>query len=72
MNGKGSKPRPFSIPQHTFLSEHERIFGTKEEREIYAAEIASGMFWEWYPWATGNWDEDKGRWREAKATQRGS
>lgn len=67
--GKGSKPRPFSVTQDQFDSLWEYTFGTPEERAEYAAEIASGMFWEWHPWATGKWDEDKHRWRAARLTR---
>lgn len=29
--------------------------------ENYKALIASGMAWEFHPWLTGNWEEDKER-----------
>lgn len=29
--------------------------------EYYKALIASGMAWEFHPWLTGNWEEDKER-----------
>jgi hypothetical protein len=29
--------------------------------EKYKALIASGMAWEFHPWLTGNWKEDKER-----------
>lgn len=30
-------------------------------KEHYDALIASGMAWEFHPWLTGNYNEDKGR-----------
>lgn len=30
-------------------------------RESYDKLIKSGMAWEFHPWLTGNWDEDKDR-----------
>ena len=30
-------------------------------RESYNKLIKSGMAWEFHPWLTGNWDEDKNR-----------
>lgn len=31
MNGKGSRPRPFSVSGETFASNWERTFGKKDE-----------------------------------------
>ncbi len=33
-----------------------------ELQSEYAAQLASGLFFEWYPELTGNWEEDKLRW----------
>ena len=30
--------------------------------ELYKAELDSGMFWEWHPELTGDWDKDKDEW----------
>lgn len=33
----------------------------------YELTLKSGMFWEFYPWATGDWEKDKERFiRELK------
>lgn len=34
MSGKGSAPRPFSVPQDDFASNWDRIFGKKKEEEM--------------------------------------
>ena len=31
MNGKGSKPRPFSVSQEEYANSFEKIFGKKEK-----------------------------------------
>ena len=36
------------------------------EKVNYMAELKSGMFWEWYPTLTGNWEEDKTEWKTLK------
>ena len=28
-------------------------------KKEYAGLLGSGMFWEWFPTLTGNWEEDK-------------
>lgn len=73
-NGKGDTPRPYSVDQETFKSNWERAFGTKapilekkssvieEQKFDYITELHSGMFYEWYPSLTGNWEDDKTRW----------
>jgi hypothetical protein len=33
MNGKGSKPRPFSVDRNTFESNWDRIFKKKQHRK---------------------------------------
>lgn len=44
-----------------------RVGGTKNMKTMeygrvhYEALIASGMAWEFHPWLTGNWDDDKER-----------
>jgi hypothetical protein len=35
MSGKGSKPRPFSVPQEEFNNSFETIFGKKESKPRY-------------------------------------
>ena len=35
-NGKGDAPRPFSVPQETYKSNYERIFGKKEDNCEYS------------------------------------
>jgi hypothetical protein len=73
-NGKGDTPRPISVDQETFASNWERAFGTRvppietkksiieEQKFDYLTELHSGMFYEWYPMLTGNWEQDKARW----------
>lgn len=46
----------------------QNIFRSKAKRETmeygrahYEALIASGMAWEFHPWLTGNWNDDKER-----------
>ena len=46
----------------------QNIFRSKVKQETmeygrahYEALIASGMAWEFHPWLTGNWNEDKDR-----------
>ena len=34
----------------------------------YTKELESGMFFEWYPGLSGNWDDDKYRWTLLKLT----
>lgn len=80
MNGKGSKPRPFtkfSKFQNNFdninwkSSQKNKIDVALEgymERTkpslkgmsviMYNKLVKSGMFWEWYPDATGNYKKD--------------
>jgi hypothetical protein len=84
-NGKGDAPRPFSVPQETYKSNYERIFGKKEDTCEYSglpstqsyddpteapfeyiAVRNSGMFFEFYPGLTGNWEEDCVRWLSIK------
>ena len=33
MSGKGSKPRPYSVPRKTFEDNWEQIFGKKKVKE---------------------------------------
>jgi hypothetical protein len=33
MNGKGSKPRPLSVPRKQFEDNWDRIFGNKNKKE---------------------------------------
>lgn len=33
MSGKGSRPRPLSVPRNTFESNWEQIFGKKKVKE---------------------------------------
>jgi len=33
MSGKGSKPRPYSVDQETFINNWDRIFGNKKKTE---------------------------------------
>jgi hypothetical protein len=35
MSGKGSHPRPYSVPQEEFDARHERIFGRREPKPRY-------------------------------------
>ena len=84
-NGKGDAPRPFSVPQETYKSNYERIFGKKDDTCEYSglpstqsyddpteppfeyiAVRNSGMFFEFYPGLTGNWEEDYTRWLSTK------
>jgi hypothetical protein len=84
-NGKGDAPRPFSVPQETYKSNYEHIFGKKEDNCEYSglpstqsyddpteppfeyiAVRNSGMFFEFYPGLTGNWEEDCTRWTAIK------
>lgn len=77
-SGKGSSPRPISVDQETFTSNWERAFGksapiTEPKRSVmddqkftYMTELHSGMFYEWYPSLTGEWEKDKARWTLAR------
>jgi hypothetical protein len=77
-NGKGDTPRPISVDQETFASNWERAFGTRvpplekkqsvidEQKFTYMTERHSGMFYEWYPELTGEWEQDKTRWMLAR------
>lgn len=77
-NGKGSSPRPISVDQETFASNWEKAFGTRvppleqkrsvidEQKFTYMTELHSGMFYEWYPELTGEWEQDKTRWTLAR------
>jgi len=38
------------------------------ELEEYLKVLQSGMFWEWYPSATGNYEEDTGNERDEKTS----
>lgn len=38
MTGKGSKPRPYSVPLSEFDRNHERIFGRKDRRRTGQAD----------------------------------
>ena len=71
MNGKGDTPRPLSVDQQTFASNWERAFGRKDssiddQKFTYMTELHSGMFYEWYPNLTGQWEQDKVRWTLAR------
>jgi hypothetical protein len=33
MSGKGSKPRPYSVDQETFINNWDRIFGNKKREK---------------------------------------
>lgn len=77
MNGKGDAPRPLSVNSETFASNWERVFGSKaphtkkssvidEQKFQYLTELHSGMFYEWYPGLSGDWEKDKTRWYLAK------
>ena len=73
-NGKGDTPRPLSVDQETFASNWERAFGKgspqlEQKRSViedqkfeYMTELHSGMFYEWYPGLTGEWEKDSARW----------
>ena len=62
--GKGDKPRPTNKKQ--FDKNWDSInWGPKKKRELssfseeeYIKLLKSGMFWEFYPDATGNYKED--------------
>lgn len=70
MNGKGDSPRPLSVDQETFSNNWERAFGKKDsiddQKFTYMTELHSGMFYEWYPSLTGEWEKDKVRWTLAR------
>ena len=70
MNGKGDSPRPLSVDQKTFSNNWERAFGKKDsiddQKFTYMTELHSGMFYEWYPSLTGEWEKDKTRWTLAR------
>lgn len=80
MNGKGSKPRPFT-KFSKFQDNFDDInwsYSTKNKIDValdgykerkkptlkgmsvinYEKLVKSGMFWEWYPDATGNYTKD--------------
>ena len=59
--GKGDTPRPFSVDRDTYASNWDKVFGDKPDAG-YVKMLNSGMFWEFFPGLTGNWDEDKVRW----------
>jgi hypothetical protein len=77
-NGKGSSPRPFSVPMDIYKNNWDSIFTKKDDscaysglpstqsysdhKEEYLNILNSGMLFEWYPGLTGNWEEDKLRW----------
>lgn len=76
-NGKGDSQRPLSVDQKTFASNWDRIFNNtceysglintasyEEPDKEYAELLASGVFWELFPGLTGNWTEDKSRWKQ--------
>lgn len=81
-NGKGDTPRPFSVPQETYASNWDKVFGKKNDECAYSGlpstasydgppieyteSLQSGMFWELFPGLTGNWQEDKVRWFTVK------
>jgi hypothetical protein len=69
MNGKGDAPRPLSVDADTFANNWDRIFKKQHLVEEYQKELASGMFWEWYPKLTGHWDNDKHAWAQHKLVQ---
>lgn len=70
MNGKGDSPRPLSVDQKTFSNNWERAFGKKDsiddQKFTYMTELHSGMFYEWYPSLTGEWEKDKTWWTLAR------
>jgi hypothetical protein len=35
-NGKGDTPRPFSVPQETYASNWDKVFGKKNEECAYS------------------------------------
>jgi hypothetical protein len=80
-NGKGDAPRPFSVSIDTYKSNWDRIFSNNDtcaysglpttqsysdSKEEYTAVRNSGMFFEFFPGLTGNWEEDKNRWESMK------
>jgi hypothetical protein len=60
MNGKGSVPRPFSVPQDVF--ETNMIKSIHNPRDMYRLAVVSPDFDEKYPDLTGNWGEDREKW----------
>lgn len=70
--GKGYDARPFSVDKETFTKHHEATFGKKmpwwerRDYEEYKKVLDSGMFFELFPGLTGNWEEDKLRWKAVK------
>lgn len=39
MSGKGSAPRPYSVPKETFDQSFERIFGTKDKQKEELSQV---------------------------------
>ncbi len=83
-NGKGSKPRPFSVSTEDFHKNLENTFGDTSKKkytdlsslrseletfEEYQSLLKSGMFFELYPDLTGEWQRDKFNWYNIKAKQ---
>lgn len=73
--GKGHDPRPFSVDKETFTQNHEATFGKKmpwwERRDFeeYRRLLDSGMFFEFHPELTGDWNTDREVWIRIKATR---
>lgn len=65
MNGKGDSPRPKSVDEETFSKNWERIFQNKPDAD-YITLLNSGMFYEFFPGLTGEWEQDKNRWKVVK------
>ncbi len=42
--------------------DQERDYFEKRAEKGYEEVLKSGMFWEWYPQLTGNWERDKSDW----------
>ena len=68
-NGKGDSPRPLSVDTGTFGDNWDKIFGPKKIKDghrDYLSELHSGMFFEWYPTLSGDWEKDQTRWTLAR------
>jgi hypothetical protein len=71
-NGKGDSPRPLSVDQETFKNNWDRVFGPKKIDDgygQYVKELHTGMFFEWYPGLSGDWEKDQLRWTLVKLTK---
>lgn len=45
MNGKGSKPRPFSVPQEEFQKNWDEIFAKKTSVEVKTLDNGDEIIW---------------------------